>query len=127
MATLKIGATQQSLVDMTPYVANGGIKWQRNDVDDPETGRALDAKMYRGRIASKIRLDITCRPLTTTEASVILSAIMPEYVWVQYTDPQTGSDVTKEMYANNNPATYLMKDEHNVDWWTGITFPLVER
>ena len=36
--------------DMTPFVAFGGFKWQRYDVDDPDTGRSLDGLMYRGRI-----------------------------------------------------------------------------
>lgn len=122
----KIGATSTNLTDVSPYIANGGIKWQRNDIDAPNTGRALDALMYRGRIATKIRLDITCRPMTQAETQILLPLILPEYVWVQYTDPMLGL-VTKEMYANNNPATFLMIDEDNAEWWTGVTFPLVER
>lgn len=116
-------------VDMTPYIAYKGVTWKRADIDAPNTGRAMDALMYRGRIATKIRLDIKCKPLTTEEASIVLTALMPEYVTVSYTDPQVGGVVTKTMYANNNPASYLLHDANNPnkDLWDGITFPLVER
>ena len=47
-------------VDFSKYVASGGLKWSRNDIDSPNTGRTLDGLMHRGRVATKIRLDITC-------------------------------------------------------------------
>lgn len=87
----------------------------------------MDATMHRGRVATKIRLDITCKPLKTTEASIVLNAVYPEYVTVQYTDPQAGTEVTKTMYSNNNPASYLLYRPAEGDLWDGITFPLIER
>lgn len=114
-------------VDMTPYIANRGIKWQRSDLDAPNSGRGLDGRMMRSRVASKIRLDVTCTPLTSDKASIVLTAIMPEWVTVTYTDPQLGMDVTKTMYSNNNPASYLMRKRDGTEYWDGITFPLIER
>lgn len=114
-------------VDITPYIALGGVKWSRNDVEAPKAGRTLDGVMHRGRVATKIRLDITCRPMTNTEAATVLTAIMPEYVTVVYTDPQLGTTTTKTMYSNNNPASFLMRRTDGTEWWSGITFPLVER
>lgn len=112
-------------VDIVPYIAYGGVKWQRSDVDGSDAGRDLSGNLRRDRVATKIRLDITCRPLTSNEAQVVLTAIMPEWVSVKYTDPQAGL-VTKRMYANNNPASYLMKKPDGTEYWTGITFPLIE-
>ena len=115
-------------VDMIPYVFRGGFKWQRSDVDDADSGRnTLDAEMHRNRIATKIRLDITCRPLTLAESSIVLSAIMPVWVQVTYTDPQLGADVTKTMYSNNNPASFAFQRSDGTEYWNGITFPLIER
>lgn len=114
-------------VDLTPYIASGGIQWTRNDVDGTNAGRAMDATMYRDRVAIKFKFTITCRPLTMSEAATVLSAIEPEYVSVTYTNPMTGSDTTGEAYSNNVPATYLFKDKSGTEWWTGITFPLIER
>lgn len=114
-------------VNILPYVAyESGIKWQRSDLDSPDAGRTLDGQMQRGRVSSKIRLDITCRPLTTFEAQIVLNAIFPEYVTVHYLDPQYG-EVTKIMYSNNNPATHMLLQDDGTEWWKDITFPLIER
>ena len=114
-------------VDMTPYIAFRGVKWQRSDLDAPNSGRGLDGRLMRNRVASKIRLDVTCIPLTADKASTVLTAIMPEWVTVTYTDPQLGCDVTKTMYSNNNPASFLMRRPDGTEYWDGITFPLIER
>lgn len=115
-------------VDMLPFVAyRGGIRWQRSDVEDPEAGRTLDGEMQRDRVATKIRLDVTCRALRSAEASIVLKAILPEYVTVEYTDPMENDVVTKTMYANNNPAAFMFLQEDGTEWWEDITFPLIER
>ncbi|MBQ8797233.1 MAG: hypothetical protein IJZ56_03445 [Oscillospiraceae bacterium] len=110
-------------VDMLPYIVEKGIKWQRNDLDGDNAGRTMDGTMHRERVSSKIRLDITCLPLSSADAAVVLNAIYPEYVEVEYTDPMYGL-VYKTMYSNNTPATYI---NTTTDLWEGITFPLIER
>ena len=59
-------------LNMLPLLAEDGIQWTRFDVEAPDTGRTLDGLMHRGRVASKIRLDLTCRPLKTSEAMQVL-------------------------------------------------------
>ena len=113
-------------VDMIPYIAHGGIKWQRNDIDAPNSGRTMNGDLMRGRITTKIRLDITCRPLTKEELSIVLNAVYPQYVTVTYDDPMYGRSI-KTMYSNNNPATFMMIDERGIETWNGVTFPLIER
>lgn len=117
---LTVGST-----DMVPYIAYGGLKWQRNDIDAPDAGRNMSGTMERGRVATKIRLDITCRPLTSTELATVLSAIQPETVIVTYDDPLFGY-TAKTMYSNNNPASYQIKKSDGREYWTGVTFPLIE-
>lgn len=113
-------------VDMVPFIALRGMKWQRSDVEAPDAGRTLDGEMHRGRVATKIRLDVTCRPLKSDEASTVLNAILPEFVTVSYTDPMEGN-VSKTMYSNNNPASFLIQHKDGTEWWDGITFPLIEQ
>lgn len=113
-------------VDFMPFIAKRGVKWQRNDIDASNSGRTMDGQMQRGRVATKIRLDITCRPLTATEAMTVLKAILPEFVTVDYYDPMSGFRYNVTMYSNNNPASFLIEKEDD-DWWDGITFPLIER
>lgn len=110
-------------VNLMPYIVQNGIKWQRNDIDGANAGRTMDGTMLRQRIAAKVRLDITCMDLTSEDARVVLNAIWPEYVEVEYTDPMTGPAI-KTMYSNNIPATYVDTD---TDRWKGIAFALIER
>lgn len=114
-------------VDVLPYVAYNGFKWQRSDVDGEDAGRDLTADMHRDRVATKRRIDITCRPLYNNEVSIVLTAIMPEFVQVRYYDPQEGQVVTRTMYSNNNPATYQQRYADGRELWSGITFPLIEK
>ncbi len=111
---------------MVNYLAEDGIKWTRFDVEAPDTGRTLDGMMHRGRVASKVRLDITCRPLQSSEIMVVLGAIMPEYVTVRYIDPQDGA-VTKTMYSNNIPTICATVNNDGTCIWKGLSFPLIER
>lgn len=110
-------------VNILPFISQKGIKWQRNDLDGSNAGRTMDGTMHRDRVTSKIRLDITCLPLSSEDAKTVLNAISPEYVEVEYIDPMHGR-VTKSMYSNNIPATYI---NTKTDMWEGITFPLIER
>ena len=113
-------------VDILPFIAHKGLKWTRNDIDGPDAGRTMDGLMHRKRVDTKIRLDITCRPLLESETRIVLNAILPEYVTVQYTDPMYGL-VTKQMYSNNNPASFLIQKPGGKAYWDGITFPLIEQ
>ena len=111
--------------DLSAYIAFGGLKWSRNDIDASEAGRDQAGLLHRARVALKVRLDVTCRPMTETEVTTVLQAIQPEWLQVQYFDPQSGATATKKMYSNNIPATFCIR--HNTtNWWTGISFPLVE-
>lgn len=113
-------------INIVPYIAFGGLKWSRNDVEAPDSGRTLDGLMHRARVDTKIRLDITCRLLKASELSIVLNAILPEYVTVSYDDPMSGY-VTKTMYSNNNPASYCILKPDGTEWWSDITFPLIEQ
>lgn len=121
---VEIKNSSNNWIDITPYIAFGGFKWERYDIEDPDAGRTLDGKMHRGRVATKIRCDITCRPLKLSELTIVLNLILPETISVRYNDPMYGQ-VTKTMYSNNNPAAYCIK-KGAVEWWSGITFPLIE-
>ena len=118
--TLTINGT-----NVVPWIAYGGIKWQRNDIEAADAGRTMDGVMHRGRVSTKMRLDITCVPMKASDLSTLLNLIYPEYVTVTYDDPMQGQ-VTKRMYSNNNPASFLMIKPDGTEWWSGVTFPLIE-
>ena len=113
-------------VNLLPYIVEDGLKWTRFDVEAPDTGRTLDGVMHRGRVAVKVRLDVTCRPLTAAETATVLNAIAPEFVTVRYVDPMQGS-VVKTMYSNNIPALCATVYDDGSARWEGLEFPLIER
>ena len=122
---LEIKNSSNAWVDVTPYIAFGGFKWQRYDIEDPDAGRTLDGLMHRGRVATKIRADITCRPLRLSELQTVLALILPETISVRMTNAPFSGATTYTMYSNNHPASYCIK-KGSVDWWNGVTFPLIE-
>lgn len=113
-------------LNMVPYIFREGLKWQRSDVDGPGAGRQLDGNLRRDRIGEKIRLDVTCRPLTDEQQRTVLQAITPEKFLVTYTDPQKGERTNVEMYSNNYSTGYKIKRHNGTVLWEGCTFPLIE-
>lgn len=112
--------------DITPAIAYQGVKWSRNDVDGPNAGRTMSGLMVRDRVATKIRLDITCRPLKLDELRFLLNLILPEFVQVTYEDPMYGL-VTKTMYANNHSAQIYQHMSDDSEVWFNVSFPLIEK
>ena len=112
--------------EITDFIAFGGWQRDRNDVDGSEAGRTLDARMHRARVATKMRYNVTCRPLLVEELSSLERLIMPEYVTVKVIgDPFYGT-WEKTCYVNNTSATYLIRKRNGAQWWSGITFPIIE-
>ena len=113
-------------VDITDLIAFNGWERQRNDVDSPDAGRTLDGRMHRARVATKMRFNVTCRPLLSGELSTLESLIMPEYVTVKVIgDPYFGT-WEKLCYVNNTSAKYLIRKKDGRQYWGGITFPIIE-
>ena len=114
-------------VDITPYIAFGGLKWSRNDVEAANAGRMQNGEMQRDRVAIKYRWDVTCRPLKAEEQATILTLIEPVSVTLQYTDPKTNTSKTGQFYSNNIPSTFCIRHPDGTEWWDGVAFPLIER
>lgn len=113
-------------MDIAPLIAQKGIKWTRNDIDSAKAGRTLDGTMNRGRVCTKIKMEIKCNPLTQDQLHSLLELIYPEYVTVTYTDPLWGYR-SVEFYSNNVPSTFCVQASDGSLLWDDISFPLVER
>lgn len=114
-------------VDITPYIAFEGLKYSRNDVDGANAGRTQDGTMVRDRIASKVRWDVTCRPLYAPELATVLQLIDSEFFTLRYTDPRTNTVKIGSFYSNNVPAQYKLRRANGEELWVGLVFPVVEQ
>lgn len=92
---------------------------------DGETGRNANGLMVRDRIATKRKIALEWPPLTQSQVSQILNLVSPEFVNVEYLDPQLGV-VTKSMYAGDRDGSVLVLDLLT-GRWSGLKFNLVER
>lgn len=112
--------------DFTSFIAEGGVKWSRNDIDGPNAGRNLSGSMIRDRVTTKIRLDITCRKLNYQELQQLVQALYPEYVSVSYDDPLFGNR-SAIMYCNKNEAGFFRRKPSGIEQWSPESFALVEK
>lgn len=112
--------------DITGLIAYQGVTWERKDIAGGNSGRTLDGTFYRDRIASKMYMSVTLRPLVGAELSSVLSLIAPEYVRVSYDDPQMGYRSNVSCYVESVPSNFLMVKAGD-DYWTEVKFTLIER
>lgn len=99
--------------------------WSIQDVSDPDSGRTLDAKMWKNRVARKEKIQLKWLGKTPEVAAEILSLFTQEYFNVTYRSPLTNSVVTKTFYSGDQSAPYY--------WWCdggrheSISFNIIER
>lgn len=99
--------------------------WSLNDVSAPDSGRTLDARMHKQRVAQKEKIQLEWLACTPEKAATILQAFNPEYFQVTYRSPLTNSIVTKEFYRGDASAPYY--------WWVrdglhdNVAFDIIER
>lgn len=118
--------TTSAWVDITPYIAFGGLTFSRNDVDAPDAGRDMSGLMHRGRVGVKEKMNINTVPLTKAESSSIQQLLYPETIQVKVTPyPRTNSAHTMSMYTNNVKTTYIIHRQSGEDIQS-LSFPLIE-
>ena len=111
-------------LNITSLLAKEGLKYSINDVDK-DAGRTMDGTMHRGRIATKVRLDVKLTPIPEATLQSILTKLHPTSFSVTYTDPYHG-EITKTMYSNNYSATLIVEDSLGVRHYKDFEFPLIE-
>jgi len=122
MTSLTINGTQ-----IAGYIAVNGFEWQRNDVDGSGAGRSVSGKAIRDLIATKIRLDCTCRELTGTERTALENLLFSgEFVTVACDDAIfRGSSRT--MYCSAMSGGFSRRKSGGTEYWKDVKFVLVEQ
>lgn len=109
-----------------PYIADGGLNIEVNDVDADGSGRTLDGVMHRARVALKDKHTIECRPLTTEQANIVLNAIAgASFVTVSTNIHPMYGTFNGSMYNSERSAAVLRLDEDGEALWHEISFTLI--
>lgn len=110
--------------DFSSYVATDGFKWERNDVDAPNSGRDMQGKMHRKVVTRKDKMTITCRSLTPSELAALTNALSSGTVSVTYTVPGIGSRTAS--FYNPKKTAGIIQDLGSIMTYSGVTFDLIE-
>ena len=86
-----------------------GYVWDIEDNSASDAGRVQDGSdtMYKNRTSQKRKLSLTWTGITKEEASAILQAFNPEYIYVTYPDTMSGNMETREFYAGASRSATL--------------------
>lgn len=111
-------------LDITGFIATDGFKWERNDIDAPDSGRDLNGTMRRKVIARKDKIQITCRSLTSAQITSLFNALTVATVSVTYTVP--GNTSRTSTFYNSKRSAGVMQVHGNAILYNGVSFDLIE-
>lgn len=122
---VEIKNSSNQWIDITPYIAFQGLTFSVNSIDSPDAGRDMSGLMHRGMIAIKEKMNIQTIQLTKSQASTLITLLLPQSFEVRVTPyPQTNAAKTMTMYSNNVKTTYTIKCAN--DELMSLSFPLIE-
>lgn len=113
-------------VPIEDLIGFGGVRYTRNDIDGPNSGRATDGHMIRDRVATKGKWEVSLTgAILSTDAQKVLNLVMPEMFYIK-TDLPTGAMSIYHVYTNNIPVQFCMLRPDGTEYYSGITIPIVE-
>ena len=102
------------------------MKITQSPVSSADAGRDQNAYMFPNKITDKWKISLAFWNPTPAETARILTAVKPETVNVQFTNPQTNTLQTISCYSGDKTM--------DVKWWTmnskrygKVSFNLIER
>ncbi len=95
-----------------------------SDLSNSEAGRSDSGMMYKLRMGTCRKIELSWKYLTTEEISTILNAVYPEYFTCMYLDPLTGMFRGAEFYRGDIQAPLYNAE---MDRWESLSFNIIER
>ncbi len=125
---LAVGTTPESLTEIYPDPS--ALTYGLQDISASDAGRVHDGgnTMYKMRTSQKRKLNITWTLPTAAQASNILRAFNPEYVFVRYWDVMDGELQIREFYVGDRsaPFQWYQLDDKGTRMST-LSFDIIER
>ena len=122
MTSLKINGTE-----IAGFIKVDGFEWQRNDVDGSGAGRAVTGKAIRDLIATKIRLDCTCRELTSAERTTLEGLLFAAEFLTVTSDDSIFRGSSRTMYCTSMSSGFSRRKQNGTEYWKDSKFVLVEQ
>lgn len=91
--------------------------WERN----------ANGELVGDLVGYKMKLKVTWGLLEGNKFRLLLSAVDPFFVTVQYLDPRTGGMGTGQFYAGSRSGRLALRDKNGVNYWADAAFNLIER
>lgn len=132
MAILKVGKESGNLTALPDPKAKGGLKVSLQDIDASTTTRSANGTLLRDRVvggaSAKRKLEIEWPPMRSEDMSRILQAISPEFFWVEYPDPYTGTTRQAQFYAGDRSAPMYHANLHGQGpMWESLSVNFIEK
>lgn len=109
--------------EITDLIKEKGITWSINSVDADGAGRSLDGVMIRKQIAQKDKLEITCRPMTSTEFKNLRDILNNDWLMVKMVDD--AETIEYKCYRGAALTTAVLVSFTAVQKWNGTKFSLI--
>ena len=124
---IKVGTSSSNLAALPCEPTK--IDWGLQDISGSDAGRVQDANntMYKMRTSQKRKISLAWTNPSMSDASTILKAFNPEYVYVQYLDPMEGAVSVRQFYVGDRSAPFRMIELPNGSVMTTVSFNIIER
>ena len=109
------------------YIKMDGFTWQRQDLDGDAAGRTTSGLTIRDLVATKIRLDITCRELTGTERATLEGLLFAAEFLTVTCDDAIFRGSSRTMYCSAMSSGFSRRKANGTEYWKDAKFVLVER
>ena len=105
------------------------ITYGLQDISAADAGRTQDANvtMHKNRIAQKRKLSLSWTNPTLAEASAIMKAFNPEYIYIRYIDVMEGGYVIKQFYRGDISSAFReIRDKTANSVMSTLSFDVIE-
>jgi len=104
MTILYVGTSSSSQTAVSPDPS--ALQYGYMDISSPDAGRtlAIGNPMLKMRTSRKRKLNVTWTLITFAQASAILKAFSPEYIWVRYFDIEDNRWSVRRFYTGDKTA-----------------------
>lgn len=110
--------------DYSRYIASGGYKWTREDLDSEKTTRTKDGKLRRDKICAKRKLSFEMMPMPRSMLIQLNNDLSQPTFQARYLDLY--GEQKRTFYCSSFPSDLVMIINGGVELWQGASFNMIE-